>query len=286
MPWLDSTGTVPPGSPFPTRVFLHFCVPFEFFGWRLTIHMNATEILLLGLTSFFSSTLTAMIGFGGGTILIGIMLIFLPPAATIPFHGLVQLISNGWRVTLFRHHIQWDIVWRFALLLPIGVAIGMWFIQGLSPELIQILIGVFVLFALVSRQLKGLRQKDLPLWAFIPLGLVVGVLNMMVGVVAPLLGVLVIRREMNKESVIGTMGFMATSGHLVKVAAFILAGFSFRPYLPALAVMLPAVMLGGVMGKWLLGRFNENIFRVLFQLVLLFLSMKLIIWEGLLRIWP
>ena len=248
--------------------------------------MNATEIALLGLTCFLTSSLTAMIGFGGGTILIGVMLLFLPPAAAIPFHGLVQLISNGWRVTLFRHHIDWRIAWRFALLLPFGVSIGLWFLQGLSAEMIQILIGLFVLFALVSRQLKGLRQKDLPLWAFIPLGLVVGVLNMMVGVVAPLLGVLVIRREMNKESVIGTMGFMATSGHLVKVAAFILAGFSFRPYLPALAVMLPAVMLGGVMGKWLLGRFNENIFRVLFQLVLLFLSMKLIIWEGLLKLWP
>lgn len=248
--------------------------------------MNATEIALLGLTCFLSSSLTAMIGFGGGTILIGVMLLFLPPAAAIPFHGLVQLFSNGWRVTLFRHHINWRISWRFALLLPFGVTIGLWFFQGLPPELIQILIGFSVLFALVSRQLKGLRKNDLPLWAFIPLGFVVGILNMIVGVVAPLLGVLVIRREMNKEAVIGTMGFMATSGHLVKVAAFVLAGFSFRPYLPALALMVPAVMLGGAMGKWLLGHFNENIFRVLFQLVLFFLSMKLIIWEGLFKLWP
>ena len=248
--------------------------------------MNATEIALLGLTSFLTSSLTATIGFGGGTILIGVMLLFLPPAATIPFHGLVQLISNAWRVTLFRHHIEWHIVWRFALLLPFGVAIGLWVSRGLSSELIQMLIGVFVLFALFSRQLKGLRQKDLPLWAFIPLGFVVGILNMMVGVVAPLLGVLVIRREMYKESMIGTMGFLATSGHLVKVSAFMLAGFAFRPYLPALAVMVPAVMLGGMTGKWLLGHFNEKIFRVLFQLVLLFLSIKLIIWEGLLRLWP
>lgn len=245
--------------------------------------MDVTEISLLTLTCFLSSTLTAMVGFGGGTILIGVMLLFLPPAATIPFHGLVQLISNGWRVLLFRHHIGWHIVWRFFLLLPFGVGLGWWFAQGLSPATLQLLIGLFVLFALVSRQVKKLRQKELPLWAFFPLGLVVGVLNMMVGVVAPLLGVLVIRRELYKESVIGTMGFMATSGHLVKVAAFVLAGFSFRPYLPALAAMVPAVMLGGIMGKWLMGKFNEEIFRILFQLILFLLALKLILWEGLLK---
>ncbi len=246
--------------------------------------MTTVEIALLGLTGFLSSALTAMVGFGGGTILIGVMLLFLPPAQTIPFHGVVQLISNGWRIYLFRRHIGWHLAWRFSVLLPFGVAIGWYFLQGFSPQVIQILIGGFVLFSLTARQLKGLRQRDLPLAAFIPLGFVVGMLNMMVGVVAPLLGVLVIRRELTKEQVIGTMGFMATSGHVVKVIAFGVGGFDFLPFLPALAVMAPAVMLGGVAGKWMLGHFNERVFRILFQLILLGLAIKLIVWEGLMKL--
>jgi len=57
------------------------------------------------------------------------------------------------------------------------------------------LIGFFVLLALATRQRKALNDTDLPLWAFVPVGFVNGVLNMIVGVIAPILGVLVIRKE-------------------------------------------------------------------------------------------
>ena len=248
--------------------------------------MTLLEIALLALTCYLSSSLTAMIGFGGGSFLIGVILLFIPPAAAIPFHGLIQLVSNGWRVLLFRRHIAWHIAWRFTLLLPFGVAVGLWFFQGFSKEAIQILIGVFVLLSLGTRQLRALREKDLPLPGFIPLGFFVGILNMMVGVVAPILGILMVRRELSKEDMIGTMGFMATIGHLLKVFAFGFAGFRFEPFLPALAAMIPAVMLGGLTGKWLLGRFNESVFRTVFHVMLFILSMKLIFWEGVIKLLP
>jgi uncharacterized membrane protein YfcA len=225
-----------------------------------------------------------MIGFGGGTILIGVLLLFLPPAAVIPLHGMVQLFSNSWRVFLFRRHIGWHLVWRFILLMPFGIVVGLWFFQGLSKEAIQIFIGLVVLFSLFTRRLKRFRDSDLPLGAFVPLGFVVGILNMMVGVVAPLMGVLVVRKELNKEQVIGTLGFFAMAGHILKVGAFGLVGFRFQDHLPALAVLIPGVMLGGVVGKWMLGRFNERFFMVAFQGLLVLLSFKLIVVEGLLKL--
>jgi len=245
--------------------------------------MPLWEYTLLGFTGLFSAALTALVGFGGGTILIGVLLLFMPPAVAIPFHGLVQLFSNGWRVILFRKHIGWHLAWRFTLLLPLGIILGLWFFQGLGKEMIQLLIGLTVVFALFARNLKGVRHKDLPTSAFIPLGLVMGILNMIVGVVAPLMGVLVVRKELNKEAMIGTLGFFALSGHVFKVAAFGWAGFHFEDHIPALAIMVPSVMVGGVLGKWLLGKVDEKFFRVFFQGLLILLSLKLIIWEGL---WP
>jgi len=40
--------------------------------------------------------------------------------------------------------------------------------------------------------------------------------------------------------------------------------------------MVPAVMTGGVVGKWLLGRVNERVFMVVFQVLLVGLALKLI----------
>jgi uncharacterized membrane protein YhaH (DUF805 family) len=82
------------------------------------------------------------------------------------------------------------------------------------------LIGVFVLLSLFTRQMKRFHDRDLRLWAFVPVGFVTGALNMVVGVIAPILGVLVIRRDLTKEQVVGTLGVFGVIGNLMKVAGF------------------------------------------------------------------
>ena len=243
--------------------------------------MSLFELILLGITGVLTATLTAMVGYGGGMILMAVLLQFMPPAAAIPLHGLVQLASNGWRVFLFRVHISWPLVLRYLTLLPVGVALGLWLFQGLSKEAVQTLIGLFVLSTLFTRQLKHYREKDLPTWAFYPLGFISGILNMMVGAAAILLGVLTVRKELHKEALIATLGSFALSAHIFKLIAFGLAGFPFRDYLVPALVMVPAVMVGGVTGKWLLGRMTEAAFQVAFKVILTVLGLKLFFWDGL-----
>lgn len=246
--------------------------------------MTPIDIALLSLAAVCTSALTAIIGSGGGTILIALMLLFMPPAAAIPFHGVVQLASNTSRVWLFRKHMAWPLIIRFGALMPFGVALGLWLFQGMSKETVQILIGVFVLASLFTRQMKRFRDKDLPLGAFVPLGFVVGALNMIVGVVAPVLGVLIVRKELNKEAIVGTLGFFGFLGNLLKVIGFVLVGFSFVEYGPALAAMVPAVLVGTWLGKAILGRFSEALFVTVFKTVLVILAAKLILWDALMNL--
>lgn len=246
--------------------------------------MTILDLSLLGFTALATAALTAVVGFGGGVILIGVLLLFVPPAAAIPIHGLVQIVSNAWRLLLFRRHIAWPLGLRFAALLPVGIAVGIWLFQGLSAAAVQLCIGLFVLLSLFARNLGRFRGRDLPLWAFWPLGFVAGVLNIMVGVVAVMLGVLVVRKELNKEQTIATLAFLSFSGHFTKVIAFVAVGFSFEQYALALAVMIPAVMLGGNLGKWLLGYVSERYFVRVFQALLVLLALKLVVWEGLLKL--
>lgn len=243
--------------------------------------MGVPELTLLVATALLTAALTAVVGFGGGTVLLGVLLLFMPPAVAIPFHGMVQLVSNAWRLWLFRRHIAWYLLWRFALLLPVGVALGLWLFRGLSKEAIQLLIGLFILTTLYMRQLKRFRHRDLPLWGFFPLGFVTGVLNIMVGVVSPLLGVLTVRRELPKEGLIATLAGFAMAGHVLKIGGFGLLGFPFGAYLLPFALMVPALLLGGVLGKWALARVNEQVFAVLFYGLIALLALKLILWDAL-----
>ena len=215
--------------------------------------MTGLEILILSASAFCTSALTAVVGAGGGTALIAIMLQVLSPAAAIPVHGAVQLASNTTRVYLLWRHMHWPIILRFALLMPFGVWLGLAVFQGLPAEAIQILIGCFVLSAL----------------------------NMVVGVIAPILGVLIIRRDLSKEAMVGTLGFFGFLGNLLKIAGFALIGFSFVEFGPLMAGMIPAAVIGTRVGRAVLSKMDETYFLIAFRIVLVLLAAKLILVDGL-----
>jgi len=243
--------------------------------------MGVLELVLLTAAAFCTSALTAVVGAGGGTALIALMLQLMPPAAAIPVHGAVQLASNTTRVWLLWRHINWPIVLGFALPMPLGVWLGLELFQGLPAEAIQVLIGCFVLISLAARRIGRWRDKDLPLWAFYPLGFVTGALNMVVGVIAPILGVLIIRKELSKEAMVGSLGFFGFVGNLLKIAGFALIGFSFADHGPAILCMVPAAILGARVGRSVLAKMDETYFLIAFRIVLVALALKLILIDGL-----
>lgn len=50
--------------------------------------------LILGIITIFTSSLTAVLGIGGGLLLVGIMPSFLPIQNVVPIHAFTQLASN------------------------------------------------------------------------------------------------------------------------------------------------------------------------------------------------
>ena len=243
--------------------------------------MIASEILFLSVCAFFTSALTAVVGAGGGTALIALMLQVLNPAAAIPVHGVVQLASNTTRVYLLWNALSWPIIIRFVLLMPLGVALGLLVFQGLPTSAVQLLIGLFVLASLFTRQIGRWRESEVPLWAFVPIGFVTGALNMVVGVIAPILGVLIIRKDLSKEAMVGTLGFFGFIGNLLKVAGFALIGFSFVTYGPLILCMVPAAIVGTRVGRAVLAEMDPKLFLLGFRLMLIALALKLIVYDGL-----
>lgn len=245
--------------------------------------METADIASLTVAVFFTSALTTATGVGGGTILLALMLQIMPPAAAIPVHGAVQAVSNGWRLWLLRERFVWPLVLRFGLPMPLGVALGLWLFQELPKETVQILIGCTILLTLFSRSLKALRGRDLPLSAFVPLGFAVGALNMVVGVVVPVLSAFLVRRDLGREEIVNTISVFSFIGHVLKVIGFGFVGFSFVEYGPAIAIMIPAIILGTYAGRHLLSRLSDMLFQSIMKVVLAFLALKLIVWDSLLR---
>ena len=60
------------------------------------------ESVILIVAAFFTSSISAVIGMGGGIILLGIMAIIIPEGyVVVALHGIIQLISNVTRSYIF-----------------------------------------------------------------------------------------------------------------------------------------------------------------------------------------
>ena len=69
------------------------------------------ELVILILAAFITSTISAIIGMGGGIILLGIMAIVIPDGyLVIALHGVVQLISNSTRTYVFMKYLKKDLI--------------------------------------------------------------------------------------------------------------------------------------------------------------------------------
>ena len=65
------------------------------------------ESIILIITSLITSIISAVLGMGGGIILLGIMAILIPEGyMVIALHGIIQLVSNTTRSYIFKKHIK------------------------------------------------------------------------------------------------------------------------------------------------------------------------------------
>ena len=237
-------------------------------------------IVTLALTAFLTSAFSAVVGMGGGVVLLVTMLLFLDPLDAIPLHGAIQLISNSTRATVQRRHLAWNLVFRYSiLLLPFG-ALSIMLVNDLPREHLTGCIGIFVILATWRPRwlLMGLRADRIDAERrFLLLGGLVGFLNILVGAVGPFISPFFLNMDLSRQAIVGTKAACQTCGHVVKILLFGLAGFAFLSFLPLLLVMFPMVITGTWAGSRLLEQLGDRSFTRLFKGVLTCVATWLIV---------
>ena len=241
------------------------------------LELSIYDNLLLTLLSFFTAMMTSIAGAGGGTVLLAAMLQFMNPSEAIPVHGVIQFTSNIARTWLLRKFVKWGIILKFSLMIPLGVYLGLEIFQSFDAEDIKKLIGLFIIIALILQNIKFIKNLIISSnWYYI-VGLFTGILNILVGVIAPLLAVIVKQSINEKKSIVGTLGYFGLVGNFTKIIGFSLIGFSFLEFLDTFLLMIPATLLGSRIGQYLLDKISNKLFFYIFQIILIFLALRLLI---------
>ncbi len=222
--------------------------------------------------AFLTSMLTAVLGVGGGLLLVSTMPGPLPPSAVVPIHGVVQLVSNLSRALFGWRHIAWPLVGRFALGSAIGAAIGSRVVVTVPASWLPVLLALFIL---AVTWLPGWTQIPWP-GKFVTVGAVQTFISLFVGAAGPLVTPLLLRQSLERDRLVVTHGAMMTILHTFKAATFLWLGFSFTPYWRLLAALVVAVVLGSWAGtavrKWV----PEARFRWILKILLTLLACRLL----------
>lgn len=229
--------------------------------------------VLMGI-SFLASLITAAFGIGGGVVMIAVLASLLPPAALIPVHAVVQVGSNAGRALIMRAHIDWPTWMVFLAGTVVGVAVGGVLVIDLPPALIQIGIGLFILWTIFLKPPVFLRHSA---WLA---GGVSSILTMFFGATGPFVAAYLKTRQYDRMTQVATQGACMTAQHLLKVVAFGVLGFAFGPYVVLIAGLIGFGFLGTLTGKRILMKIDEALFKRVLNAILILLSLRLI-WAGL-----
>ena len=245
------------------------------------------ELTILIIAAFITSSISAVIGMGGGIILLGIMAILIPEGyMVIALHGIIQLASNTTRTYVFRSHLKKNIIKEFSYGVFLGVTLSI-IITTILIQLFQVssaneikveflkpLIGLFIIWYLF---LKG-QKKENSITSFVPVGAISGLSSIFVGATGPLIAPFFLSKKLLKKDIIANKAACQMITHCTKIPLFIYL-FNVN-YLEEYTILLPviiAVFFGTNFGKKILSFIPEKLFKKLFKIALFIIAIKLIL---------
>ncbi len=247
-------------------------------------------LFILAIAAFLTAVVSAVIGMGGGVLLLAVMLSFLPHAETIPVHGAVQLTSNGTRILAYLRHVDWSYLARFVCGALPGAALGAVALGLLRGErmaaaepYLDCAIGIYVLVVTFAPSRADV-VPDAPrrgMMAFVVFGFIAGVVGMTVGAIGPLIAPLFLRCGFVKERLIATKATCQACVHLLKIPAFLSIGLvDYKALGTLILVMSVMVIPGTLVGRRLLAYVSEALFRKLYIAALLSAGLKVLFYDG------
>jgi uncharacterized membrane protein YfcA len=189
----------------------------------------------------------------------------LPVSAVVPIHSTLLIGSTVSRAVVFRDHIDWRITTSFLVGSVIAVSIAAPIYVGLSDETIALAIAIVMLIAI---WLPGIswRPKLKHPWAL------VGFLHSFISTLfayGAVLHAVILHTSLRRRQIVATMAASLTGMAVFKIV--------YRPFLVAIALSIAAAFAGTWIGKLVIDRISETVFRVVFRLLVTITALRLLL---------
>ncbi len=251
------------------------------------------EYIIISLTAFLVAILTFFSGFGLGTILTPVFMIFFPVELAIALTGVVHFFNNVFKLFLVGRNADKDVLLRFGIPAVVAAFAGAWVLLNIpdaSPLfsyemggrtwdvypvkfLISILLIIFATMDLIPYfdRLQFGKEK-LPLGGFLS-----GFFGGLSGNQGALRAAFLIRAGLSKEAFIGTAVVVSTFVDFTRLSVystrFLKSGLSEN--IPIVVCATLSAMIGAILGNKLLKKITLKSLQSIVAVMLILLSISL-----------
>ena len=237
------------------------------------------EIIYIFFITILASMLGTMTGFGTSTVMIPILVLWLPPVETIFLVSIVHWFGNIWKVVLFKSGIHLKLILLFGasglIASYLGAAITL---EAGQVILLRVLGGFLVaysLFLLLQQNFKIPATNSTALGG----GALSGFFAGMFGIGGAIRSMFLTAFDLPKAVYIATAGAIGLLVDSTRIVTYVAGGteLSQRLWL-GLLLFIPASFLGAQLAKRIVDRIPQSKFRWVVVTFLFAVGVKLIFW--------
>ncbi len=236
--------------------------------------VSSALMAILVVAATITTFLGTVTGTAGGLLLLAFMTFFFPLTVLVPMHTLIQLGAGTSRMFMMWRYVKKELIFPFVIGSCIGAFSGAQIFVTLPSEILQGILGVFILIVMWTPRLGAGGPERL---RFGVLGAAATFLGIFVSATGTFLSPFVAHAAKDRHVHVSTMATLMAASHVAKLVAFGFVGMAIGAYLPLIALMICGTVAGNWIGQRTLTRMPEKLFRKVFQVLLTLLALRLLL---------
>lgn len=242
--------------------------------------MTPIEItLIMSLIVLIAYLVKGMTGFGEGLLIIPPLLLLFDIKYLLPITAVIMFLADLYLIYHFRKDFHKGSIFILLISAVVGVIIGTYLLNILDSNIIKILLAIFIiLFSLrllfFENTKKGkLFKKSLGVIS----GFLGGLIDAIFGTGGPPVIMYLSYIGMNKSAFRATCTITFLFYHTTRLIAYSYSGIMTLESIKIGLMLIPAMMVGSVIGMKLHFKIDEKIFKKIVGLILLIVGIVLLI---------
>jgi uncharacterized protein len=235
------------------------------------------EDILFFIVAFISEVVGAVAGFGSSTIFLPLALFFVDFETALILVAISHLFGNLGRINFFRHGIDKKIIATFGIPSILFSFFGASIVGILSQDILKVILGIFLIIISVLFLVRPLLKVPTNRNIIITGGGISGFITGLVGTGGALRATFLTGFNLEKTKYIATAAVIALGTDATRIPLYLSQGFLLQHYYYYIPLLAATAIGGSYVGKKIVGKIDQNIFRKIVLIAIMLVSINFII---------